>query len=176
MILGEVTPIIDKQRINEQIRVDQVLVIDAEGEKLGVMPTAQAMRMASDAGLDLVEVAPQAKPPVCRILDFGRYKYKQKKRKRLSTKKSHSNAIKEIRLRPKIEIHDLEIKVKRALEFLGTGQRVQLNLLFRGREMAHTELGYGVIQKFIEMLGDSVKVERNAKQEGRRMTCLVAPK
>lgn len=166
---------IENHRINEEIRVPRVLVINAQGEKIGIMTPSEAMRIAMSEDLDLVEVSPSTDPPVCRIMDFGKYKYKQKKRKRMS-KKTNYTVVKEIRLRPKIEQHDLEIKVKRATDFLSDGHRVQLNMMFKGREMAHSEFGFVVFEKFVELLGDDVKIERPARLEGRRITALIAPK
>jgi translation initiation factor IF-3 len=155
--------------------VPRVFVVSADGEKLGIMPTHEAIRRAEEVELDLVEVAPNSDPPVCRIMDYGKFKYRQKKRKRMG-KKTAGSTIKEIRLRPKIEIHDLQVKVNHALEFIKGGHRVQLNLMFKGREMVHSEIGSAVLNKFIEMLGDAVKMEKTAQLEGKRMTCILAPK
>ncbi len=148
-------------------------LIDANGEQLGVVAIDEARRRADDSGLDLVEVAPEARPPVCKIMDYGKFKYLQKKREHDAKKKSHATQLKEIRVRPKIDKHDLEFKVNRAREFLESGHKVQFNMLFRGREMAHQDVGRGVMDRIIEALGDVAKVERPARMEGKRMTCLL---
>ncbi|MBL8896108.1 MAG: translation initiation factor IF-3 [Planctomycetes bacterium] len=161
-----------KHRINHQIRVPDVMLIDDQGEQLGTMPTTEARRMAEEAGMDLVEVAPMARPPVCKIMDYGKFKYQLKKKK----KHTHQATTKEVRVRPKIDPHDLEIKVARARKFLDEGDKVQFTCLFRGREMAHKELGMEVLNRAMQELQDVVKVERPARLEGRRITMLVTRK
>lgn len=133
------------------------------------------MGMAREAGLDLVEVSPNAEPPVCRIMDYGKWVYEQKRKHKQSHKKQHNIALKEIRLRPKIDDHDREIKVNHARKFLEKGHKVQFTMLFRGREMAHVENGYKIMEEILEGLGDASKLERGAKMLGRRMTMVMGP-
>ncbi len=137
------------------------------------MPTSKALRMAEEAGLDLVEVAPNSRPPVCRILDYGKFKYEQKKKAR-GKPKSHSSVLKEIRVRPKIDVNDVAIKVRKAREFLDAGHKVQVTCLFRGREMAYQSLGRDVLMRVVEMLSDIARLERTPRMEGRRMNLLLA--
>jgi translation initiation factor IF-3 len=146
-------------------------VIGENNEQLGVMPTSEAQRMAREAGLDLVEVAPTVRPPVCRIMNYGKWKYLQKK----NTKKHHEQQLKEVRMRPKTDTHDREIKVKQAIKFLAEGDKVQFTMQFRGREQAHREIGYATFRSIIEELGARVKVERTPLVEGRNMLMIVAP-
>ena len=138
------------------------------------MPTPEAQRLAQEAGLDLVEVAPQGRPPVCKILDYGRFKYEQKKKQTRS--KSASSVLKELRVRPKIDSHDLEIKIRKAKEFLDAGHKVQVTCLFRGREMAYQSLGRNVLMKVVEALEEMARVERQPRMEGRRMNILLGKK
>ncbi|MGD0653336.1 MAG: translation initiation factor IF-3 [Thermoguttaceae bacterium] len=168
-ITGEV-----KQRINEQIRVSTVRVIAADGSQLGIMPTDKAMEQARLADLDLVEVAPNERPPVCRIMDFGKFKYQQKKRQHKSH--SHQMRIKEIRVRPKTGDHDLNVKVGKAREFLEHKDKVIVSVMFRGRELAHIEEGRKVIDDILTKLEDVSKVESPPIHHGRRMICTLAPK
>jgi translation initiation factor IF-3 len=163
-------------RINQQIRIPEVRVIDAEGGQLGIIPTDQARRMADEKGLDLVEVAPDARPPVCKIMDYGKFRYTLKKKEHDAKKKSHATQLKEIRLRPKIDKHDRDFKLNQAKGFLAEGHKVQFNMLFRGREMAHQEVGREVMDYILKELGDTCKLERPPMMEGRRMTMLVAHK
>ena len=151
-------------------------MVDAEGEQLGVMETRQALAMAREAGLDLVEVAPNAQPPVCRILDYGKFKYEQSKKQKEAKKKSHSADVKGIRMRYGTEAHDLEYRVKDARRFLEEGNKVQVTLIFRGREMSHPEIGKAQLDKLTSALSDVGVVERPPVMEGRRMTLLLAPK
>ena len=167
--------VIDRNlRVNEQIRISPVRVINTEGELLGVMPTGKAMEAAREAGLDLVEVAPNERPPVCKIMDFGKFKYSQKKR--ASKQKQHQVQVKEIRVRPKTGDHDIEVKVKRAREFLEHKDKVLVNVLFRGRELAHIDEGRKVMNEVLQMLEDVAKVEKNPSMEGKRMTAIIAPR
>ena len=163
-----------KQRVNEQIRVSSVRVIAADGEQLGVMPTDKAMEQARLADLDLVEVAPNERPPVCRIMDFGKFKYQQKKRQHKSH--SHQMKIKEIRVRPKTGDHDLNVKVGKAREFLEHKDKVIVSVMFRGRELAHIEEGRKVIDEILVKLADVSKIESPPLHHGRRMICTLAPK
>ena len=162
------------QRINEQIRLTPIRVVNYDGEMLGVIPTVEAMNLAREAGLDLVEVAPNERPPVCRIMDFGKFKYQQKKRQ--SGKPPHQTQIKEIRLRPKTGDHDIEFKVKRARDFLSHKDKVKINIFFRGRENAHHDRGREVLDEVILQLQDVAKVEKPPGMEGRTMSAVLAPK
>jgi translation initiation factor IF-3 len=166
----------DSLRINEQIHIREVRVTSATGEQLGIMPTREALRLAEEQHLDLVEVAPKAKPPVCRIMDFGKYRYEQQKREKEAKKKQKVITIKEVKLRPHIEQHDFEVKLKNAMRFLSEGNKVKVTIMFRGRELSHPELGKEVLGRVAETLGDGVQIERGAKLEGRNMTMIVAPK
>jgi translation initiation factor IF-3 len=161
-------------RVNEQIRISPVRVIGADGAMLGVMPTGKALESAREAGMDLVEVAPNERPPVCKIMDFGKFKYEQKKR--TSKQKTHQVQVKEIRVRPKTGDHDIDVKVKRAREFLEHKDKVLVNVLFRGREMAHIDEGRRVMNEVLQALEDVAKVEKNPSMEGKRMTAIVAPR
>jgi translation initiation factor IF-3 len=174
-LLHERVTTIDRiqNRVNEQIRVSPVRVISDAGEQLGIMPTDKALERARDAELDLVEVAPNEKPPVCRIMDFGKYKYEKKKR---SGHGAHQVKTKEIRLRPKTGEHDVDFKVKRAKKFLEQKDKVQVTVIFRGREMAHIEEGRRVMNDVIQELLDVGKVESPPSQHARRMICTIAPK
>lgn len=163
-----------KQRINEQIKVSPLRIIGENGEQLGVLERDAALRMASEAGMDLVEVAPDVRPPVCRLMDFGKFKYRQAKRSHKS--KSHEVKLKEIRIRPKTEAHDRDTKIRRAREFLEAGDKVMVNMLFRGREMAHLDFATQNMQAFVEQLADVGAVERGPMREGRRMMLLLAPR
>jgi translation initiation factor IF-3 len=163
------------QRINEQIRISPVRLIGVNGEQLGVVPTAQAMEMAREAQLDLVEVAAQERPPVCKIMDFGKFKFLQKQKQKEKTK-SHQPKLKEIRVRPKTGEHDIDVKINQARKFLEHKDKVLLNVLFRGRELQHIEEGQRIIVGMLEKLQDVAKVERAPSMEGRRMTAMLAPK
>ncbi|MEX1039936.1 MAG: translation initiation factor IF-3 [Pirellulaceae bacterium] len=164
----------DQTRVNERIRISPIRVISAEGEQLGVIPTDEAMSLARQAGLDLVEVAPTAKPPVCRIMDYGKFKYQQSKKQHKT--KSHHAKTKEIRLRPKTGEHDIDFRVKQAIGFLQHKDKVQVSIQFKGREMAHVEEGHRVIAKVVELLAEHGKVESPPRQMGRRIICTVSPK
>ncbi len=162
--------------MNEAIRIRQVRLIDETGKQIGVVDSDEAKRIARERGLDLVEVSPDARPPVCKIMDYGKFKYELKKKEHLSRKRQHRVQIKEIRLRPKIGEHDVETKIKKAKQFLEDGDKVQLNMMFRGREMAHIEVGKQVLLQFAESLADVSKLERGAKMEGRKLTMLLTSK
>ncbi len=163
-------------RINEEIRIREVRVTSATGEQLGIMATQDALAMAEEQHLDLVEVAPKAKPPVCRIMDFGKYRYEQQKREKEAKKKQKVITIKEVKLRPNIEQHDFDVKLKNALRFVQEGNKVKVTIMFRGRELSHPELGREILSRVAEQLGSMVTIERNAKLEGKNMTMIVAPK
>jgi translation initiation factor IF-3 len=163
-------------RINEGIRVREVRLIDADGNQKGIVPTFEALQMAREAGADLVEIAPQAQPPVCKILDYGKYKFELEKKTREARKHQKQIRIKEIRMQPKIDEHDLEFKTRHVKEFLDEGNKVKVTVRFRGRELAHTELGKDVLDQILVMLGDSFIVEKPAQMEGRTMSILLNPK
>lgn len=149
-------------------------VIGADGSQLGIIPTDEALRAAREAELDLVEVAPNERPPVCRIMDYGKFKYQQKKRQHRGH--SHQSKIKEIRVRPKTGEHDIEVKLNRAREFLVHKDKVIVSVIFRGREMAHVEEGQRVIRQVIDGLADIGKVESPPSQQGRRIVCIMVPR
>ncbi|MFZ5642353.1 MAG: translation initiation factor IF-3 [Bacillota bacterium] len=163
-------------RINEEIRVREIRVVDSDGNQLGIMPTREAMRIAEEKQLDLVEIAPQAKPPVCRIMDFGKYKYEQSKREKEAKKKQKIIEIKEIKMRPNIEDHDFYVKVKNGIRFLKEGDKVKATMVFRGREIVHTQLGKQILIRMAEELKDLCNVERQPKLEGKNMIMILSPK
>jgi translation initiation factor IF-3 len=150
-----------------------VRVIDDEGKQLGILETADALALALHKGLDLVEIAPTQRPPVCRIMDFGKYKYELKKKEQASRRKQHQSQLKELRVRPKIGEHDVQTKVKQAREFLSNGDKVQVTCLFRGRELAHKDVAERVVMHVYELLQDVAKIEREPQMEGRRMVMLL---
>lgn len=161
--------------MNERIRVPEVLVIDDAGNKLGVMDTRRALEMARERGLDLVEVAPGVRPPVCKILDYGKLKYAEAKKQKEAKKKQVSVTVKEIQLRPRTEDHDLETKFRHIAEFLTRGDKVRVILMFRGREMAYTHQGYDMLRRLQESSKEFAVVEQRPKLEGRRMVMLLGP-
>lgn len=163
-------------RINDDIRVREVRVIDENGQQLGIMATRDAVRIAEEHHLDLVEISPQARPPVCKILDYGKYRYEQQKWEKEARKKQKVFEIKEVKLRPGIEDHDFDVKFKNAVRFLADGNKVKVTIMFRGREMSHPELGEVLLDKMAAQLGDTAVVEKKPKIEGRNMTMVVAPK
>ncbi len=161
-------------RVNEQIRIAQVRVVAEDGEQLGIMPTQEALATARAQGLDLVEIAAQAKPPVCKIIDYGKYKYHQQKK--LSKQQSTKTQIKELRLRPKTGAGDVMIKVNKAREWLVKKDKVIVSILYRGRELAHLDEGMKVLDTVVRELDDVAKVEAAPKQMGKRLICTLAPK
>ena len=163
-------------RINEEIHIREVRVTSAEGEQLGIMLTRDALRMAEEQHLDLVEVAPKAKPPVCRIMDFGKFRYEQQKREKEAKKKQKTINIKEVKLRPNIDEHDFNVKLKNALRFVEEGNKVKVTIMFRGRELSHPELGRAVLDRAAERMSALVTIERGAKLEGKNMTMILSPK
>jgi translation initiation factor IF-3 len=165
-----------EQRINEKIQVREVRLIDEKGEQRGIVPTVEAMEMARRAGVDLVEVSPTASPPVCKLLDYGKYRFEQEKKLREAKKKQKLVKLKEIRMQPKIEEHDLAFKTKHIAEFLGEGFKVKVTIRFRGRELAHTERGRDVLNKVLEHLGESFIVDKTPVMEGRMMSMFISPK
>jgi len=160
-------------RLNDQIRITPIRLIDENNEQRGIVDTAEALRMTRELGLDLVEIAPQERPPVCRIMDFGKHKYLQKKKQKQGH--SHEAVLKEVRLRPKTDDHDRDIKLKRAIKFIEQGHRVQFTMLFRGRERQHRDLALAQFSEIANGFGESAKLERPAKFEGKRMTMVLAP-
>lgn len=162
-------------RLNEQIRVPQVRVVNQINEQIGIINTHEALALAREAGIDLVEVAPNSNPPVCRIMDYGKWKYDQKKREHKAKVKQHSVNLKEMRLRPKTDPHDREVKIKKARDFLEKGDKVQFTMLFRGREMVHMDLALEVLQEIAEQLADVGRIESPGRKLGRRMTMVMAP-
>ncbi|MDB5309564.1 MAG: infC [Gemmataceae bacterium] len=159
--------------MNEQIRISPIRLIGAEGEQHGIVPTSQALDMAREVGMDLVEVAAQERPPVCKIMDYGKFKYAQSKK---THQKTHQQKLKEIRVRPKTGDHDIDTKINQARKFLEHNDKVQVNVLFRGREMQHIEEGQRVMNQVLEALQDACKIESPARMEGKRMVALLAPK
>lgn len=161
-------------RINEQIRISPVRLIGVNGEQLGVVPTSQAMEMAREAQLDLVEVAANERPPVCKILDYGKFRYQQSHKK--TKTKVHQQKLKEIRVRPKTGEHDVETKINQARKFLEHNDKVLVNVLFRGRELQHIEEGRRIIDGILEKLAEVAKIEKAPSMEGKRMTAMLAPR
>jgi translation initiation factor IF-3 len=160
-------------RINDSIRVTPVRLIDDNNNQLGIIETHKGIAIARDKGMDLVEVSPTAEPPVCRIMDFGKWLYEQKRKNKQSHKKQHTVVLKEIRLRPKIDQHDLKIKVNHAIKFIEKGHKVQFTMLFRGREMMFVNRGYEIMEDVLATMEECAKLERAAKMLGRRMTMVV---
>lgn len=163
-------------RINEQIRIREVRLIDDEGQQRGIVPTLEALSMAKERELDLVEVAPNANPPVCKILDYGKYRFEQEKKLRDSKKNQKMLKLKEIRMQPKIGSGDLDTKAKHIKEFLTEGNKVKVTIRFRGRELAHTELGLVVLDEVLKRLNDEFTVEKAPAMEGRFMSMMLSPK
>jgi translation initiation factor IF-3 len=160
-------------RVNERIREPQIRVIGHDGEQLGVMSAEDALTRAVDVGLDLVEVAPGSRPPVCRIMDYGRYKYEQKKK--AGKGRGHAASLKEVKLRPRTDDHDLETKLKNARRFLMDGDKVKVTVMYRGREMVHRELGRRQLDRVVEMLGALATVENPPRMEGRFLSMILVP-
>ncbi|NBX02550.1 MAG: translation initiation factor IF-3 [Alphaproteobacteria bacterium] len=166
----------DEPRINQQITNASIRLIDQSGNMLGVVTSAEAMKLAEQAGLDLVEISPTASPPVCKILDYGKYRYEAQKKAHEARKKQKVVQIKEIKLRPTIDKHDLEIKVRNVMGFLEEGDKVRITLRFRGREMDHTDLGMKILERVQELLVDHCKVEQPPRFEGKQIAMTVGPK
>jgi len=158
------------------IRVREIRLIDDEGNQMGIVPTMEALRMAKDKGLDLVEVSPNANPPVCKILDFGKYRFEQEKKLRDSKKNQKVLKLKEIRMQPKIGAGDLDTKAKHVQEFLDDGAKVKVTIRFRGRELAHTDLGYGVLQEVLKRLTSEYVVEKSPAMDGKTMSMTISAK
>lgn len=171
-------PPVDKTRINEQIRVPQVRIIDDEGEQLGIMKPEEALRIAESKELDLVEVAPNAQPPVCRMIDYGKYRYQQSKRLKEAKKNQTVITVKEIKYRPKISDHDFDFKTNHVKEFLQAGNKVKLTIMFRGREMAHPEFGKDLLQRILNDLeghASDIPDLGRTRLEGRNMSIVLSP-
>jgi translation initiation factor IF-3 len=164
-----------QSRVNEQIRITPVRLIGPNGEQVGVVPTAQALEMAREAQLDLVEVAAQEKPPVCKIMDYGKFKFQQKQKAKEKTK-AHQQKLKEIRLRPKTDSHDVDTKIQQARKFLEHKDKVLIYVMYKGRELQHIEEGKRVLNHMLEKLNDLAKVEKPPSMEGKRMSTMLAPK
>lgn len=174
-IFSEVSVISKELRVNESIRAREIRLIDDQGEQLGVMHPKDALNIAVERGLDLVEVAPAAKPPVCRIMDFGKFKYEQSKKEREAKKNQKIITIKEVKLRPNIENHDFYTKVRNAAKFLEEGNKVKVTIMFRGREITHTESGTQLCERVAQEVAEIAKVEKEPKVEGRNMTMMLVP-
>ncbi|BBK29460.1 translation initiation factor 3 (bIF-3) [Stella humosa] len=172
----EPTPSRDGPRVNNEIRVPRVRLVDERGEMVGVVTTPEAITMAEEAGLDLVEVAPNADPPVCKILDFGKFKYEEQKKKNEARKKQKIIEVKEIKLRPGIDDHDYDVKMRSMQKFIEEGDKVKVTLRFRGREMAHQDLGLQVLIRVRDDLDEVAKVEQMPRLEGRQMVMVMSPK
>lgn len=163
-------------RVNREIRVREVRVIADDGEQLGILPIQEALKAAEERSLDLVEVAPQAEPPVCKIMDFGKYKYEQAKKTHESKKHQKVILLKEVKMRPGTDVHDYNFKLNHAKRFLGEGNKVKVTVVFRGREMAHTELGAVLLNRVAADIAESGNIEQMPKQEGRTLMMIIAPK
>ena len=163
-------------QINDEIRASEVRLINENGEMVGIVDIDEALRLAEQADLDLVNISPNAVPPVCKILDYGKYRYEQQKKEKTAKKNQHVTEIKEIRLSASIEDHDVQVKAKTAMKFLQDGDKVKVSLRFRGRERDYTQLGFDAMAKFAEMVSEYGVIEKPAKMEGRRMNMFLAPK
>jgi translation initiation factor IF-3 len=172
---GDAALATDDARINDRIRARQVRLIGADGSQLGTKALPEALQIAREAGLDLVEVAANADPPVCKIMDYGKYKYEQDQRRKESRKKASNVVIKEMKFRPKIDSHDYDTKMKHVERFLEEGSKVKLTIMFRGREMAHPELGRRILEKVAERVAEIAVIESAPKQDGRNMTMVLNP-
>lgn len=162
--------------INEEIKAKEVRVVGPDGAPMGILSIKDALRAAQESKLDLVNVAPQAKPPVCRIMDYGKFRYEQSKREKEARKNQKVINVKELRMSPTTEEHDQQVRIKRAKEFLNDGDKVKISIRFKGRQITHTELAEKILEDFAEKLSDIATVEKKAKLEGRNMTILLAPK
>tara|TARA_R110000796_G_scaffold8514_2_gene27881 strand:+ start:293 stop:817 length:525 start_codon:yes stop_codon:yes gene_type:complete len=174
--MQQTPPSKDGPRINEDIDVTQVRLVDADGEMVGVISTKEAIEMAAEVGLDLVEVSPNAEPPVCKILDYGKFKYEAQKKANEARKKQKVIEVKEIKMRPGIDEHDYQTKMKAVRKFLDNGDKVKMTIRFRGREMAHQDLGMKVLDRVRVEVDEQAKVEQFPRTEGRLMTMVIAPR
>ncbi len=170
------TPSREGPRVNRDIAVARVRLIDEQGENVGIVATDEAIERAEDAGMDLVEISPGAEPPVCKILDYGRFKYQDQKKKNEARKKQKTIDVKEIKMRPNIDTHDYDVKMRSINRFIADGDKVKVTMRFRGREMVHQELGLKVLDRVRDQLEEVAKVEQFPKMEGRQMIMVVAPK
>jgi len=161
--------------VNDRIRADEIRLIGADGENVGVVSPARALEMAEEAGLDLVEISPNAKPPVCKIMDFGKYKYEQQKREAEARKKQKTIEVKEVKFRPGTDTHDYEVKMRNVLKFLEGGDKVKITLRFRGREMAHQNLGRELLERIAGDVEGVGRIENMPKMEGRQMIMIIGP-
>ncbi|MFC2013049.1 translation initiation factor IF-3 [Chloroflexota bacterium] len=166
---------IKELRINERIIAREIRLVGEKGEQLGIMPLPQALRTAREQGLDLVDVAPTAVPPVCRLLDYGKYRYEQSKKERELRKTQKASFLREVRMRPKIDTHDFDAKQRTVKKLLGEGDKVKVTIMFRGREITHPELGWRLLQRMAESLKDEATFERQPSMEGKRMNLLFSP-
>ncbi|MDF3074267.1 MAG: translation initiation factor [Alphaproteobacteria bacterium] len=174
--MQQAAPSRDGPRVNNEIQAIKVRLIDEKGEMVGVVGLREGLQMAEEAGLDLVEVSPNAEPPVCKIADYGKYKYEAQKKANEARKKQKVIEVKEIKMRPGIDDHDYEVKMRAMKKFLDTGDKVKVTLRFRGREMVHQDIGMNVLRRVREELDPMAKVEQLPKMEGRQMTMVLAPK
>jgi translation initiation factor IF-3 len=174
--VGKIAKALKQTRVNERIRVSQVRLVDEEGEMLGIKPTKEALELAKERGFDLVEVSPGANPPVCRIMDYGKFKYEQSKKAKKAKKKQHIMHVKEIKMRPKIETHDYGFKMNHARRFLEHGNKVKFSLIFRGREVTHPDIGLRILKQVAEDLAEIADVEVGPKKEGMTMMMVMFPK
>lgn len=165
-----------EHQINDEIRDKEVRLIDVEGEQLGVVSIAEAIKLAEERGHDLVNISPKTNPPVCKIMDYGKYRFEQSKREKEARKKQHIVDIKEVRLSPGIDVHDLNVKVKNATKFLKAGDKVKVSVRFRGREIAHSAVGVDILNNFAQACEEFGTVEKAPKLEGRQMLMFIAPK
>jgi len=162
-------------RVNDRIRAPEIRLIGADGENIGVVTPARAMQMAEEAGLDLVEISPSATPPVCKIMDFGKYKYETQKRESEARKKQTIIQVKEVKFRPNTDTHDYEVKMRNVVKFLEKGDKVKVTMRFRGREMAHQNLGRELLERVADDIKDVGKVENMPRMEGRQMVMMIGP-
>lgn len=165
----------NKHKINREIRGDKFRVIAPDGEQLGVMSRNQALDRADVYGMDLIEIAPQAEPPVCRIMDYGKYTYELQKKEKIQKKNQQKQQLKEIRFKPRTDTHDYNFKMKHAREFIEDGNKVKATVMFRGREMAHKDIGADLLTKFIEDMSDIAKLDNEIKFEGRNLSVILSP-
>ena len=163
-------------QLNEEIRDKELRLIGNGGDQLGIMSAEEALRIADEQGLDLVKISPQAKPPVCKLMDYGKYRFEQSKREKEARKNQHVVEIKEIRMSPGIDVGDFNVKLKNAQKFLADGDRVKVSVRFRGREMAHTDIGKKLLDRFAEQCAEVANVDKGAKLEGRNMSMFLSPK
>ena len=169
-------PVKSGPRYNQMITSDKVRVIDENGENIGVMYTREAIEQAAEVGLDLVEISPNADPPVAKFLDVGKFRYEAQKKANLARKNQKTQEIKEIKMRPNIDDHDYDVKMRSAIRFIEEGDKVKMTMRFRGREMSHTQLGLNVLQRVAELTSEIAKVEAHPRTEGRQMLMVIAPK